>query len=684
MATLNAQLIPLQITPGVQPSTDRTPLSTPHYTFADKIRFWRGIPQKIGGWLSLTFLNGNTIKGIARTLYGSVIANLYTTVIGTNSYLYALYGQTLTNITPIDATLNNIANSLATDYATLANNPITTTNGSGIISVADTNAAKYLAGDSYTLAGAVDTNGLTAAHINGAHPIITTGANTVTLSVTGTASGSGSGGGNAVVRATGLITVTAAGHGQANLDRVKMSAAATTGGVTAAQINLEFLIRNVSTNTFDIMTAGTATSSVSGGGAASTKYQKQLAAGGTSVSYGVGYGVGLYGTGLYGTSRTSATGKVSPRNWIIDRFADRVVMTPGGQSGVYTWDGSVSAAPVLIANAPTDINYMFVSDNTLVTFGHQNIPNQIFASDQGDPTQWTASSLNQVFQDVVAGADALISHVPVLGINLIFTPSQTYRFSKIDINAGVWSISLLDNSVGIIAPMARVSVNNVAYWMESNNFYMWSGGNVQQIQANTQDQCTLLNYVFSNINSTQAYKSFAWYNNKFNEVWFHYPSANSEECDRIARVSLSDFSWTMDTMDRTCAEYPQNIFIYPRMISSDGTFYNHEQGVDADGSAMPFTLTSNLRSSGKEAGLVVGFVPDCIQNGDINVNITGQQWPQADVLTYNKDFTVSDNGARENIQIGGRFWKYVWSGAKLGQSWIMGQWYELVQKGSPN
>lgn len=684
MATVVSQLVPIQITPGVQPNTDRTPLSTPHYTMSDKIRFWRGIPQKIGGWLAFMFLYGATISGIARTLYSAVIANLATTVIGTESYLYALYGQALTNISPLETSTHTIANSISTDFATLSSNPIATVAiGSGQIIVTDPNAAKYQINDNYTLAGSTTVDGITDTFINADQTIVALGTNSVTVNTGGTATSVGSGGGASVVRATGLVTFQATAHGQANGDRTAIASASASGGITAPELNVEFVVRNVTTNTFDVMTAGTATSHVTGAGGGSTTYQLQIAAGGSDASAGIGYGVGLYGTDLYGVSRVSDTGITFPRIWFIDRFEDRLVMTPGNQSGIYLWDGSTTTAPGLLENAPTDVNYLFVSNSILVTFGHGGVANQIFASDQGDATIWTASSSNQVFQDVIAGADRLLSSIPVLGINLLFTPSQTYQFSYIGLPL-VWSIALLDNSVGIIGPMARCSVNNVAYWMSNNNFYMWSGGNVQQIPANTQDECTFLKYVFGNINTAQTYKCFAWYNQIFNEVWFHYPSATSSECDRIARVNLADNTWAPDTMDRTCAEYPQNLFIAPRLISEEGILYNHETGTDDNTNPLPFLLTSNLRSGGKESALLSGFIPDSLTSGDMTVQLQSWQWPQATTTSFDKSFLIADDGPRENIQIGGRYWQYTWAGSELGQPWIMGAWSELLQKSSPN
>lgn len=684
MATLKSQLVPIQITPGVQPNTDRTPLSTPHYTYTQAVRFWRGVPQKIGGWVQYLFEYGQVISGIARTLFSAVLSNVTASIIGTNSYLYAFYNQILTNITPLDTATTTIANSISTDFATLGSNPILTQNGTGTLVIADTNASHYQVNDFYTLSGAIGFNGILSGSINTKQTIIAIGTNTVTINVVGTANASSSGGGGSVVRATGLITFAATANAQQNGWRVKISGASASGGLTTGNINAEFILRNVTTNTFQVMSAGTATSHVTAAGGGSTIFQSQIASGPINQSLGFGYGVGPYGAGLYGTSKTAVAGQIFPRIWFADRFGADMVMTPGNQGPIYVWDGDIDVAPVLVENAPTDVNYIFVSNNILVTFGHENVSNQIFSSDIANITIWTASSSNQVFQDVIYGADQLISSVPVTGINLIFTQSQTYTFSYIGLPL-IWSIQLIDNSVGIIGPMARCSVNNTALWMGQNNFYYWSGGNVTIIPSNTQPQCTALNYVFNNLNRSQAYKCFAFYNEIFNEVWFHYPSASSNECDSIARISLDDMTWSVDKMDRTCAEYPDNLFLVPRLISSESILYNHETGTDDDTNPLTFTLASNLRFAGKNTGLVSGFIPDSLQTGTINVNLISYQWPQTtSTPTYNTTFPVADDGARENIQIGGRYWQYTWSGSELGQSWVMGSWNELGQPSSPN
>ena len=85
MTTTKANLVPLSITPGVQPPTDKTPLATSHFTAASKIRFRFGFPEKIGGWVSVVFAYGNTIVGVARTLFSTILTTAIDTLIGTSS-----------------------------------------------------------------------------------------------------------------------------------------------------------------------------------------------------------------------------------------------------------------------------------------------------------------------------------------------------------------------------------------------------------------------------------------------------------------------------------------------------------------------------------------------------------------------------------------------------------------------
>lgn len=682
MTTKSSILAPIELLPGIQPETDCTAASTKYWTYGDKVRFQDGRPEKIGGWQSIAIKNNDVIEGVARTLYSGSFNGRFQTIIGTNTKLYSYVLNTLTNITPLQTTGVAIASSLATDYGALGSNPFSATNGSRTVTVADSNASLYQVNYTVTFTGATGFAGIPAGDLNTEHRIISIGSGTYTIRVATAATSTASGGGASVVRATGRIRVTAASHGQSDGDRVKITGAATTGGVLNTEINAEHIIRNVAAGTFDIMTSGTATSSVTGGGGASTEYFKQIPVGLQDEISGQGYGLGLYGLGLYGVPKTSATLRGYPRIWFVDRYGDYTIATPGNQGAVYQWDQEVAEAPVAISGAPSAVNYAFISDNVLVTFGAGAVENKIFASDQGDITQWVASSTNSVFEDNIEGAGRLICHLPVFGQNLIFSETRTYSMRFIG-RPLVWEIQLKEPSIGIISPFAKASANGVGFWMALDNFYMWRGGDVEVIPANGESQCTCLNYVFGDLNYGQKSKIFAWYNREYNEVWFHYPSADSQECNRVVRVNIKDFSWSIDTLDRTAAEAPNIVLGYPRLINN-GVLYQHEIGSNDDGSPMAWELHSNLRNGGKDNVVISGLIPDSIQTGTMQATIKGKLFPQSVNFTYNKTYNVAPTTERVPTSISARYYQYVFSGDELDQSFIMGMWQEYIQKGAGN
>ena len=680
MTSTLAQLAPIQCVPGVD--TDNTPLATEQFTWARHIRFVRGLPQKLGGWINFIFSNNETIQGTARSIYSASLAGRVRTLIGTNLKLYDVLGNRLTNITPLDTTPIAIANSLATHYATLANNPISVTDTSTTVIVADTEASLFQTGDLYTLSGATTTGGIPNTDLNDTHIIRAIGVNTIEIRVPTAATSTTTGGGAAVVRSSGLITVTDASHDQSDGDRVKITGAANTGGILAAEINLEFIIRNVTVNTFDVMTSGLATSAVTAAGGAATEYQQEIPEGELNESFGQGYGMGLYGVGLYGVSKLSSNVKKYPRIWIFDRFGDVLTMTPGEQTGLYQWDGDTNVSPVLVSGAPTEINYQFVSDNILVTFGAGGIDNKIFASDQNDITQWTASSTNQVYEDNIEGAGRLISHVQVNGINLIFTENQTYVFSYIGLPY-VWSIELKEPNIGIISVMARCSVNGTAYWMDDGNFYMWSGGNIDVIPSNVSYQSTIHNWMYDDLNYSQKSKSFAWFNPQFNEVWFHSLSTNSNEPDKIARLNILDLTWVTDEISRTAAEYPNISLFNPRLMNV-GLLYKHENGNNDGDLPLDWELVSNYRTFGRNFTNIDGIIPDSMQTGTITLNIAAKRFPQSAPNTYFNTFNIAPTTERIPYTSNGAYWQYTWTGNEIDQFWRMGKWQEYDQQGGKN
>jgi hypothetical protein len=126
------------------------------------------MPEKIGGWQRIS---ANTFLGVCRSLWNWVTLGALNLVgVGTNLKFYIEKGAAYYDITPIR------------DTATLTN-PFTATNGSAIITVADT-AHGAVTGDFVTYSGATGLGGnITAAVLNAEHQITIVNANVYTISV---------------------------------------------------------------------------------------------------------------------------------------------------------------------------------------------------------------------------------------------------------------------------------------------------------------------------------------------------------------------------------------------------------------------------------------------------------------------------------------------------------------------
>ena len=146
---------------------------------------------------------------------------------------------------------------------------------------------------------------------------------------------------------------------------------------------------------------------------------------------------------------------------------------------------------------------------------------------------------------------------------------------------------MLANNVSIIGPNSVTTVGDKVFWMDRENFYVYTG-NIQVIP------CTLLRYVFDSINLEQDFKCFAASNKMFDEVLWFYPSGSSEEVDRYVKFNFTENTWDLGSLSRT-AWVDYGIHNNPRACGQDSSVnyvYVHESGDNADGVAMSSFIES--------------------------------------------------------------------------------------------
>jgi hypothetical protein len=81
-------------------------------------------------------------------------------------------------------------------------------------------------------------------------------------------------------------------------------------------------------------------------------------------------------------------------------------------------------------------------------------------------------------------------------------------------------------------------------WMGTDKFYRYDG----QVQTLP---CDVQRYVFDNLNEAQQDQIVCGTNEKFDEIWWHYPSNGSMTNDRYVVYNYMENTWYIGTMRRT-------------------------------------------------------------------------------------------------------------------------------------
>lgn len=578
----------------------------------NKVRFRSGQPEKIGGWTkdtgilstdianvttSIAYPTTGTLWGVCRSLWNWVTLSGYNLLgLGTNLKYYIQNGTgglfyDITPITGIPPAATNVASNAFT----------TTASSSG--------TARYV---------------------------------TVTCNVSGY-------------------------NGQTN-DFVTISGVASAvNGIPAANLNAEFQITYVSSSTFTIQVYVSSAVTVTAGTTGAATFALQITTGGDVYTVGVGWGSGGWG-GVTSGYTSTGWGAAAPaglgiglqlRTWSESNYGQNLVFNPRG-GAIYYW--VVDATPTIFNRAqpinagntntqnsiaywdadstcPTVCNFVLVSDASRFTiaFG-TNDPTGVYATAALDPMQirwsnqedlltWTPAITNQAGDYRLSHGSAIIMAQQTRQEILVFTDSAIYSMQYIG-PPYVWSFQLLGDNISIAGPNAVATATNITYWMGLDQFYQYSG-RVDVLPS------TLREYVFTDINRTQAFQIVSGTNEGYNEVWWQYCSSTSNVIDRYVIYNYKDNVWYYGDwtnyngayqgrtawLDSALRASPMAAAYGVAGGSSNAILVYHEDGVD-DGTVNPSVpIVANVQSSdfdigdGNNFGFVWRLIPDLTFDG---------------------------------------------------------------------
>jgi len=620
----------LQLRPGV--NRESTTLANEGGWFeCDKIRFRSGYPQKIGGWAPLS---SSTYLGVARSLWNWVTLRGYNLLgVGTNLKYYIESGGVYNDITPIRVT------------TTLPNNPFTTLNTFPTVTV---NAPGHGAnnGDYVTFSGATAVGGL---DLNNEYVITYIDSNSYSITASSNASSSATGGGAAVSAAyqlnTGASTITyqtgwGAGlwggyafgtatttlNGTINSSATTVVVNSTTGFAAAGRILIDSELITYSGKTSTDFTGCT-----------------RGALGTTAAAHTTGASVFDAATFTGWGQSVSTTTYSQIRLWSEANFGEYLLINPSN-GPIYLWIPSYNVSGNLTftnraellsssgagaydtdADCPTIASFITVSDASrfVIAFGvngyttdpnpTQQDPMLIRWSDQESYQVWTPAITNQAGSFRLSSGSYIVAQQQTRQEILVWTDAALYSMQYLG-PPFVWGFNILADNISIISPNAVATANNVTYWMGLDKFYAYSG-RVETLP------CSLRQYVFGDINTTQSSQFFAGTNEGYSEVWWYYCSANSTVVDRYVIYNYLDQVWYYGTLGRT-AWLDSPLRNFPMAATYSNNIVFHEDGVDditTTGNILP--ITSYIQSSdfdigdGHNYGFVWRMIPDITFDG---------------------------------------------------------------------
>lgn len=515
------------------------------------------------------------------------------------------------------------------------------------------------------------------------------------------------------------VTVTDANHGAVVNDFVTFTDAVSLGGnVTANVLNQEYYVTEVvNTNSYKIVvreentpisditvngqltpTLVVASGSDSGNGGSSAVGAYQINTGLNLEISGSGWGAGTWSRGGWGSSSTDSVVTNTLRLWTHDNFGEDLLINVR-DGGIYYWDqtGNLSSRAVNITSlaggtsVPTVAKQILVSDRDrhVLAFGCDTESNPgvqdplaIRFSSQESLTDWQTTAENTAGELRLGSGSEIVTAVETRQQILVFTDTTLYSMQFLG-PPFTFGVNSLSENITIAGPNAAVAVDDNVFWMGQSEFYVYSGA-VQRMP------CMVRDFVFSDLNDGQIEKVNAALNTQHSEIWWFYPSANSDEVDRYVVYNYSEKVWYYGSMGRT-AWIDRGIFDFPFAANTDGYLYEHEIGFD-DGTTDPISaIPAYIQSSpidigdGEQFMFIRRMIPDVdFKNStailpETNITIDVKNAPDGTYSSSQTDVFVKTQAASVNarteqlyFRLRGRQMRFKISSDELGVDWRLG------------
>lgn len=389
-----------------------------------------------------------------------------------------------------------------------------------------------------------------------------------------------------------------------------------------------------------------------------------LQVGSVDASANSGFGGSYYGTSYYGIERNESKLSVPATTWSLDTWGEYLLACSVADGRIFEWqlDRVTPTPAAALSNAPINNRGVFVTEERFVfALGAGGNPRAIAWSDREDNTSWTPLATNEAGDIALQTQGYIECAERVQGQSLILTDQDAHIATYIG-GQFVYSFERIGTNCGVISPNASATVQTGAFWMGDNNFYMYTGGGVQELSSEVDD------YVFNGINRSQRSKVCAVTNKQYNEIWWFYPSSDSVENDSYVAYNYRENIWFTGYMGRTCGA-DIGTFKHPIFFCSVTCRpFIHEYGFDYGNVGAPWAETAPISlGAGDNIMVVTDLIPDEKTQGDVQIKFKTRFYPN-DTEYEHGAYNLS---APTSVRFSGRQIRMRVEGARLAD-WRLG------------
>ena len=685
---------------------------------SDNIRFRYGLPEKVGGWASLTL---DTVVGVSRKMHSFVDleGNRYVSI-GTDKFLLIYFEGQLFDITPVKATISSVvmsaqdntkqvsltfssAHNLQSGDIILLNN-VTVPNGIGLTNAAFENKLFQVTRITNSLIAIVTGSQTTTGAAGGGACSITP---YETVGPAAQSYGYGFGIGQFGGTVSGALANTLSSGINASVTTIPITSNANFPNAGTVAIGTELITyTGKGTNTLTGATRGAlgTTAAPHSSGAVVTDASDYTGWGSAVQASTVTLESGLWSLSNFGQVLVATISNSKTFTWnsgIAAKFTTRAsTTTPGFETAIGTGVGNPTATRLTLIS-PTTRHLIHFGTETII--GDATTQDDMFVrfSDQEAINAYTIKATNSAGSQRLQDGTKIVGSIVAKENILVWTDNALYTMKFVGAPF-TFGFEQVGTNCGLIGKNAAIEIDGVAYWMSNNGFFSFDG-TVNSLACSVED------YVFGDCDTTKGQQICAGINNLFTEVTFWYPTSNSNFNDRYVTFNYGESqsvpmgNWYTGVNTNSIRTSWIDALIYPKPYASsyksgnDGTFpvvigqdglgqttlFEHETGTDQinpDGSTT--ALTSSLQSydialqqEQPETFLAMRrFVPDFkTLTGNANVTIGLKDYPSSSIEeSALSPFTITSSTTKEDTRARGRYASLKIENTGVGEKWRFG------------